>query len=52
MNVDFLMDMNEIEGYYIQNGIKYEGNLRRELNLDGDFDLDEYSNFRMKLIIK
>jgi uncharacterized protein len=50
VNVNFLMDMNEVEEYYTQKGIKYNADLKEKLNLDGD--LDKYSNFSMKLIIK
>jgi membrane protease YdiL (CAAX protease family) len=50
INVNFLMDMNEVEEYYAEKGIKYNVDLKEKLNLDGD--LEELSNFRMKILIK
>lgn len=50
VNVNFFMDMNEVEEYYTQKGIKYSADLKEKLHLDGD--LDKYSNFSMNLIIK
>jgi hypothetical protein len=50
INVNFLMDMNEVEEYYAEKRIKYDADLKEKLNLDGD--LEELSNFTMKLLIK
>lgn len=50
IKVNFLMDMNEVEEYYAQKGIKHNADLKEKLNLNGD--LEELSNFRMKLVIK
>lgn len=50
INVNFLMDINQVEEYYTQKKIKYDANLKEQLNLNGD--LEELSNFRMKLLIK
>lgn len=49
INVAFLMDMNEVERYYTENGIKYDASLKEKLGLNED--LDEASDFSMKLIV-
>ncbi len=50
INVDFLMDIKEIEEYYGEKGISHNVDLKEELNLNGD--LDELTSFRMSLIVR
>lgn len=50
INVNFLMDMNEIEEYFTKRGLDYDADLKEKLNLNEDSD--EFSNFRMNIVIK
>lgn len=50
INVDFLMDMKEIDEYYVRKGYDYSDSLKDALNLNGN--PDDMTSFEMSLIIR